>query len=113
MPTTPGSRESGSETTMSEELDCEHVLARAYEFFDHELDDATGEEIRAHLAACEPCLEHFDVEQAVRAMLRRHCAQSRAPEGLRLRIVSQLTLTRVEDDGTQIVAHRRIETWGN
>ena len=45
--------------------DCEQVLERVYEFLDNELDTATGDAIRQHLAACEPCLDRFDVELAV------------------------------------------------
>ncbi len=42
--------------------DCEHVLERVYEFLDNELDSASGDAIRHHLAQCEPCLDRFDVE---------------------------------------------------
>ena len=42
--------------------ECQHVLDRVYEFLDNEVDTATGDEIRAHLTECEPCLDRFDVE---------------------------------------------------
>ena len=45
--------------------DCEQVLERVYEFLDNEVDEATGDAIRHHLAMCEPCLERFDVEARV------------------------------------------------
>ena len=73
---------------------CELVVHRMHEFLDHELDDATGDEIRAHLAACEPCLHRYDVEQAVRTLVRRTCSSEVAPPSLRTRIVSQLTVIR-------------------
>ena len=73
---------------------CAFMAARMHEFLDHELDTATGDEIRAHLAACEPCLHNYDVEQAVRTMLRRCCTSEVAPAHLRTRIVSQLTVIR-------------------
>ena len=37
--------------------DCEHVLERVYEFLDNEIDAATSDAIRRHLAMCEPCLD--------------------------------------------------------
>ena len=37
--------------------ECSLVLARIQEFLDHELDEATEDAIREHLAACEPCLD--------------------------------------------------------
>ena len=55
---------------------------------------ASGDAIREHLAACEPCLDRFDVEQAVKAVVRRCCGGEHAPERLRTRIVTQLTVIR-------------------
>jgi anti-sigma factor (TIGR02949 family) len=73
---------------------CDLVVHRMHEFLDNELDEATGDDIRAHLAACEPCLHHYDVEQAVRTLLRRCCTSEVAPATLRTRIVTQLTVIR-------------------
>jgi anti-sigma factor (TIGR02949 family) len=74
--------------------DCEQVLERMYEFLDHELDTATGDAIRQHLAACEPCLDRFDVEQALRTLVRHRCGGDVAPSHLRQKIVTQLTVIR-------------------
>ena len=74
--------------------DCEHVLERMYEFLDNELDGATGDAIRHHLTACEPCLDRFDIEQALRTLLRRRCGGDVAPTHLREKIVTQLTVIR-------------------
>ena len=65
-----------------------------YEFLDNEIDTANGDAIRQHLAECEPCLDRFDVEQAVKAVVRRCCGGEHAPEHLRTRIVTQLTVIR-------------------
>jgi mycothiol system anti-sigma-R factor len=73
---------------------CEQVLERMYEFLDNELDTATGDAIRHHLAACEPCLDRFDVEQALRALVRQRCGGDVAPTHLRQKIVTQLTVIR-------------------
>jgi mycothiol system anti-sigma-R factor len=75
---------------------CEQVLERMYEFLDNELDNATGDAIRHHLAACEPCLDRFDVEQALRALVRQRCGGDVAPTHLRQKIVTQLTVIRRE-----------------
>jgi len=74
--------------------DCEHVLERMYEFLDNELDTATADAIRHHVAACEPCLDRFDVEQALRTLVRRRCGGDVAPTHLREKIVTQLTVIR-------------------
>ena len=78
--------------------ECEHVLARVYEFLDNELDEASGDAIRRHLADCEPCLDRFDVEQAVKRLVNRCCGGDRAPDRLRLRIVTQLSVLQVRAD---------------
>jgi anti-sigma factor (TIGR02949 family) len=73
---------------------CEQVVERMYEFLDHEIDTATGDAIRHHLAACEPCMDRFDVELAVRTLVRRCCSGEVAPSHLRTKIVTQLTVIR-------------------
>ncbi len=72
--------------------DCQHVLDRVYEFLDHELDDASGDAIRQHLVDCEPCMDRFDVEQAVKALVSRCCGGDRAPDHLRAKVLAQLTV---------------------
>jgi anti-sigma factor (TIGR02949 family) len=77
-----------------EHVDCQRVLERVYEFIDHELDTASSDAIRTHLVACEPCLERFDVEQAVKALVRQHCGGDQAPNKLREKVLGQLAAAR-------------------
>jgi anti-sigma factor (TIGR02949 family) len=70
--------------------ECQHMLARVHEFLDHELDHATSDEIRAHIAACEPCLDRYDVEQAVKTLVNRCCGGDKAPSALRTKVLGQL-----------------------
>ena len=74
-----------------ESLDCSYVLERVYAFLDHELDEASGDEIRLHLISCEPCLERFDIEQAFKSLVARRCGGDVAPQQLREKIVSRLS----------------------
>jgi anti-sigma factor (TIGR02949 family) len=67
--------------------ECEHVLDRIYEFLDHELDSASSDEIREHLVGCEPCLDRYDVEQAVKALVNRSCGGDKAPSHLRTKVM--------------------------
>jgi len=71
--------------------DCAKVLDQVYQFLDNELDTASGDAIREHLAACEPCMDRFDVEEAVKALVHRCCGNERAPETLRAKIKLQIT----------------------
>ena len=78
---------------------CEHVLQRLYEFHDHALTEAEADEIREHLLACDPCLDRYDVEQALRLLIRRCCAAQAAPETLRMRIRTTVTRTVIVTEG--------------
>jgi anti-sigma factor (TIGR02949 family) len=74
--------------------DCEHVLERVYEFLDNEIDAASSDAIRRHLAMCEQCLDRFDAEEAVKSLVHRCCGGEAAPSHLRMKIVTQLTVLR-------------------
>jgi mycothiol system anti-sigma-R factor len=74
--------------------DCEQVLEHVYEFLDNELDAATSDTIRHHLAMCEPCLDRFDAEEALKGLVHRCCGGEVAPSHLRAKIVTQLTVIR-------------------
>jgi mycothiol system anti-sigma-R factor len=74
--------------------DCQYALERVYMFLDHELDDASGDAIRQHLAACEPCLERFDVEQAFKSLVARRCGGETAPQQLRDKVLGRLSQAR-------------------
>ncbi len=76
---------------LSEE--CRDALGHLAELLDHAMSEPDAEIVRAHIETCEPCLEAADVEEHVRLLVRRACS-SRAPEELRLRIVSQITVRR-------------------
>lgn len=78
---------------------CDHILEQLYAFHDRELTEAEADEIREHLLACEPCLDRYDVEQALRVLIRRCCSGQAAPESLRLRIRTTITRTVIITDG--------------
>lgn len=75
------------------EVDCAEALDRLFEFLDGEVQEADADDIRAHLAACEPCLAAYDVEDHLRKLIKRSCHES-APAELHVRIRHQLTVLR-------------------
>ncbi len=89
-----------SEPEVNREV-CNHILDRVYQFHDHELTDEEAAEIRRHLMACEPCLDEFDVEQAMRLLIRRGCGHASAPETLRMKIQASYTHTTVTTTETE------------
>ena len=73
--------------------ECGDVLAHLYAFHDHELTPEEADQIREHLLACEPCLDRFEVEDALRTLIRKCCAQAKAPDSLRVRVTTSYTRT--------------------
>jgi anti-sigma factor (TIGR02949 family) len=71
--------------------DCDRAISRLYEFLDHELASADEDQIREHLAACEPCLDTFDAEAALKKLIKRSCSGEVAPEHLRAKIRAVIT----------------------
>ncbi len=79
----------------SEPVNCEVALGHLFEFLDSELPEADADRIRAHLEYCEPCLAEYDIEEHVRALVKRSCCES-APVTLHVRIREQLTVLRTQ-----------------
>lgn len=85
---------------MHEFHDCSDVLRNLYTFHDQELSPAEADEIREHLLACEPCLDQFQVEQAMRILIRRCCSAEKASDELRLRVRASYTRTVIVTETT-------------
>ncbi|MDO8144189.1 MULTISPECIES: mycothiol system anti-sigma-R factor [Isoptericola] len=75
------------------ESECEHALHHLYEYLDSEMTEADEDRMRAHVAHCSPCLAELSVEELVKKLVKRSCAEQ-APATLRLRIHEQLTVMR-------------------
>jgi anti-sigma factor (TIGR02949 family) len=74
---------------------CEEALARLFEYLDAELPEPDCLRLAAHLAICEHCLDAAGAEEHVRSLIRRSCVEP-APEALRVRVVAQLSVLRVQ-----------------
>jgi mycothiol system anti-sigma-R factor len=78
--------------------DCSEVLARVYEYLDGELGPLDLEKIREHLDDCGPCLRQYDLDIALKALIRRSCACESAPYELRQRILVTISEARMISD---------------
>ena len=78
------------------DTDCSEVLAAVYNFLDGEINDGERHVIRIHLDECSPCLRQFGIEQEVKALVARCCGSDRAPETLRIKIMTRIQQVRVE-----------------
>lgn len=80
--------------------DCTDVLRNLYAFHDNELTQAEADDIREHLMACEPCLDHYQVEDALRLLIRRCCTEEKAPDDLRVRMRATYSRTVIVSETT-------------
>ena len=73
--------------------ECREALEHLAELLDHAMAEPDADLVRAHIEVCETCAEAADVEEHVRVLVKRACYE-KAPDTLRVRIVTQLTVMR-------------------
>lgn len=73
--------------------DCFEVLRDVWLFLDNEMDADARTAVQRHLDDCSPCLEEAGVEEKLKKLIQRTCSGERAPEELRLRVVSAISRT--------------------
>jgi mycothiol system anti-sigma-R factor len=78
------------------DTDCREVLDRVYEYLDGEMNVIDLNKIREHLDECGPCLKEYDLDVALKALVRRSCACEPAPAALRERIMVRITEARLQ-----------------
>jgi mycothiol system anti-sigma-R factor len=79
------------------ETPCSEVLEKVYLYLDGEAESEDHSHIRIHLDECSPCLRKFGLEQAVKALVARSCAEQ-APVELRERVMFRIQQVRLEID---------------
>jgi mycothiol system anti-sigma-R factor len=69
--------------------DCADFLERIVYLLDNELDENECALVRMHLEECHPCLESYDLQRTVKAVVARSCSEV-APETLKERVRVQI-----------------------
>jgi anti-sigma factor (TIGR02949 family) len=70
-----------------EEMDaCAQALGSVHEFLHGELSEVEADHIRAHLMACEKCMDDYDIEAMISTMIKRCHPPVAATETLRVRV---------------------------
>lgn len=75
--------------------DCAEYLERIVYLLDNELDEMECAEVRLHLDGCDPCLERYDLQRTVKAVVARSCCES-APTELRSKVMMRIRRVQVE-----------------
>ena len=69
---------------------CGDYLERIVYFLDNELDEADCTAVQLHLDECGPCLEKYDLQRTVKAVVHRSCSSDLAPNELRQRVMVRI-----------------------
>ena len=77
------------------ETPCSEVLEQVYLYLDGEAEEHDREHVRIHLDECAPCLRKYGLEQAVKALVARSCAEQ-APLELKHRVMTRIQEVRIE-----------------
>jgi mycothiol system anti-sigma-R factor len=83
---------------MTSDETCVDFLERIVCLLDNELDAGDVAQVRAHLDECAPCLQSYDLQRTVKALVARSCMEQ-APESLRQRVrvqIQQIQVTYTE-----------------
>ncbi|WP_334685053.1 mycothiol system anti-sigma-R factor [Intrasporangium calvum] len=73
--------------------DCSEALLRVYEFLDGELGPGECAKIQAHLDECGPCLNEYNLDTTLKALIKRSCNAEHAPDALRTSIMTRISMT--------------------
>lgn len=73
------------------QVDCSQVVLRVFAYIDKETDAADSARIKAHLDGCAHCLDEYERDVLLKAIVRRSCSGQVAPSALRARILTRLT----------------------
>jgi mycothiol system anti-sigma-R factor len=95
VPTGPSEQPAGSAPVMSL-TDCSETVLRIFEFLDGEMGPADCARIQAHLDECGPCLREYQLDQALKLVVKRSCGAEPAPLALRTTILQRLTMVHIE-----------------
>jgi mycothiol system anti-sigma-R factor len=81
-----------------DDMPCDDVIERMYEFLDGELTSDVDAKIRDHLSWCTKCYPHFRHEEVFLRFLERRAQIEKAPPSLRRRIMKQLLDDEIDRD---------------
>ena len=66
--------------------DCADFLERIVRLIDNELEAGDCAAVRAHIDSCSPCLERYDLQRTVKAVVARSCGETALRAKVRIQI---------------------------
>ena len=77
--------------------ECSEFLDQIVYFIDNELDQADCSAVRMHLDSCNPCLEKYDLQRTVKAVVARSCSEAASHSSTGLRSAETEALDHLPD----------------
>ena len=90
----------GGKPFWADKSGCREAIDTLYHFLDGELTLERRQEIVVHLHECAPCLDAFDFEAELKAVISRKC-RDQVPEALRQRVYRALIEASAETPGPE------------
>ena len=75
--------------------ECAAVMAEVWTLLDGECTADTKDKLRHHLEECPGCLRYYGVEEQIKTLIGRKCGGEKAPEGLRQRLLLEISRTTI------------------
>ena len=72
-------------------FDCDDLLERLWAYMDGEADDEARRHLIEHIERCLPCRQHAEFERRLREIIQYKCRGERAPDVLRVELMSLIT----------------------
>jgi len=98
------------------ELACEQALLEATAYLDGEITPEMTARLMQHLDECPPCLAQHRLEELVKGLVQRSCAQEQAPARLREQVRARIehvevTITQQGTHTFGFVVEHTVEEW--
>ncbi|HHT9109850.1 MAG TPA: mycothiol system anti-sigma-R factor [Candidatus Brocadiaceae bacterium] len=68
-------------------MSCIEAVKYLYEYMDGEISDSHGIVVKKHLDNCTACRQRYEFEKGIRALVKAHCINTKAPPHLHHRII--------------------------
>jgi anti-sigma factor (TIGR02949 family) len=78
------------------DVPCVQIHAWMWIYLDNELEQNSAHLVGHHLQECPPCADQFTAERVIQTRIRQCSESVQTPEGLRMRIFTQIQQTITE-----------------
>ncbi|MFO0794902.1 MAG: mycothiol system anti-sigma-R factor [Candidatus Brocadiaceae bacterium] len=89
-------------------MSCIEAVKYLYEYMDREIDDTHGIIVKKHLDNCSACRQRYEFEKGIRALVKAHCINTKAPLRLHHRIIEGIAAINKESVTQETASKQKI-----